>query len=188
MVRFFVWFFVRVFIRFGLPPLLNKGFKIRVAGDNVSFGEFIALVDKIVEGFIWNAEIFEESAEDIGREDARLLCGKGGAHLEKDESIAKFAVFLTDKVSYDWVQRVFMFIMKTAVYPLSESGFADQGKAHAFLGGYALKLVGYGRVETPQGDPAGLLFRSGYTMCANNCVVRGLHADTFCIRRRLGRG
>jgi hypothetical protein len=76
-------------------------------------------------------------------------------------------------------------VMKPLVHPLSETGFADLGKAQAFLGGDTLKLGHCGRVNPPKSGPAGLFARSGYAMCANNCVVRELHADTFCIRRRL---
>jgi hypothetical protein len=94
-----------------------KRFKLWRAGDNVSFCHFIAFIDKAVEYFGLDSVVFEHPVEDVGDEYARLLGSKGGAHLEKDKSVSKCAVLVTDKLSHGAIQQGFMPVMKSLVSP-----------------------------------------------------------------------
>lgn len=125
----FLGFMVIFLIRGRLLPLFHKGFYLGRAGYDVSFCHSIALVYKVVEGFIRDAEIFKESAEYIGDKDARLLCGKGYAHEEKDNSVSEMPELISEELPEDGIQHGFMLVMKPLVYPLTERCFADLGKA-----------------------------------------------------------
>ena len=104
------------------------------------FAILLLWVNKAVEYFWLCSVVFKDPVKDIGDEDACLLCRKGNAHEEKDKSISECAELVPDELPEDGVQQGFMLVMKLLVYPLAEAGFADLGKAQAFLDGDTLKF------------------------------------------------
>jgi hypothetical protein len=54
--------------------------------------------------------------------------------------VSKCAKLIPDETPEDGIQQGFMLVMKPLVCPFPKAGFADLGKAQAFLGGDTLKL------------------------------------------------
>jgi hypothetical protein len=66
--------------------------------------------------------------QNICDEDAALLCGKGNAHEEKDNSVSECAELIADDLPENGVEHGFMLRVEPAAHPLIKAGCTDLGK------------------------------------------------------------
>jgi hypothetical protein len=127
--------------------------------DYISSCHFIALVDKLIEFVDWQTHLDCQFVQDICNEDAALLGGKGNAYEEKDESISECAELIADELPEYGVEQGFMLRVEPAAHPLIKAGCTDLGKGKRLALRDALEFRINGRVNPPEGEPAGFLLR-----------------------------